>query len=191
MFIRWGLLAFIQFILMIINAVFSPIISLFISRAGYLPEWLSYFQTTDAPAIGDESFHQNEMSWTAAYPKFLSNYICGIAWAIRNPAYGFADRAGFIINNPHSFTTTRKSGLPDIDVGETSAVVGSVFRTLINGDGKKYFEYRRVGRWNANYVWYIQIGWSIPELSFVNGERCHLCVYIRPRILSKLKQEQL
>lgn len=180
MITRWLFLAIVQVILMIIHVLFSPIICLFI-RHGMLPWWLKVFQTPDALAIGDLSFHQREMAWTNKLPRWLGNYICGIAWAIRNPAYGFADMAGFIIDNPYGYKTTRENSQPEIDVGEGSAVEGCVYRTIYNGDGLKYFEYRKVKKWFFGDVYFfVQLGWSIPTVVYINGERRHLCVYIRP-----------
>jgi hypothetical protein len=180
MMTRWLFLAIIQVILMIIHAVFSMIICLFIHH-GMLPWWLRVFQTPDALAIGDQSFHENEMAWTKGLPLWLQNYICGMAGAIRNPAYGFADMAGVVFDKPSCFTTTAQPGKPDIDVGDHSTF-GEVYRTVFNGDGKEYFEFRLAGKWSASLAWYIQLGWSLPADGQFDQSRRHLCVYVRPFI---------
>ena len=167
---------------MIINAVFSPVICLFLTEDGYLPSWLSWFQTPDNPAIGDDMFHRKEMSWTK------SHYLYGIFWAIRNPAYGFADTCGFLVKGP---ATTSSVGTEGIDIGRdestglATATFGSVYRTLRNGDGKNYFEWRVAGKWNNDLAWLIQLGWSLHPPVLADNSTHNLCVYIRPFISLK------
>lgn len=164
---------------MIVNVIFSPIICLFINKDGYLPSWLSWFQTQDNPAIGDKMFHDREMSWTQ------SNYLRGIFWAIRNPAYGFMSENGLTVWNVHSYI----SNGPDVDIGDFGYILGSVYRTCTNND-KEYFNYKSAGKWNDNFGWMVEFGWSLKDIHReVNGSNRRLCVDIRPRISLKLGGE--
>lgn len=184
MFDRYIFLAIANVILMVINALGSPLIALFISRSGYLPWWLSWFQTDDNPATGDDMFKRNQMAWTLNLWPWWARYFQGIFWAIRNPAYGFSSRYGMPVFNAHSCT---ESGTPNIDIGRdevTGAAVytlGHVYRTAINGDGVKFFEFKAAGRWTANYAWMVQFGWNLAPV-LRNGEVRNLYVGVRPRV---------
>jgi len=184
MFIKWSLLAFIQIVLMVLNVILTPIMSVYLIWNDNLPKTLSYFQTSDAPAIGDEMFYNKEMAFTHKLPVWLSRYIRGIAWAIRNPAYGFADTAGVVLKNAHDKVLV---GPEMVDIGRDEITglpityFGKSIRTLTNGDGNKYFEYRHAGKWNNKLAWFIQLGWSLSN-DTEDGSIKHLCVYIRPFI---------
>jgi len=177
MILRYLILAIPQVFLMLFSALTGWItIAPFVKSDGHLPYPLRYwFEPTDSPAIGDEMYLANEGAWAMKYPQWLRNYMLCYLWScLRNPAYGFADMAGFDLYNPHDFDIT---GNPNIDVGDSGAVIGSLYRTVVNGDYREYFEYRKIFRWNSSYVCFIQLGWS---LSSIEEGRKHLCVYIRP-----------
>lgn len=196
-FLRWSQLALLVAFLMLVNAVFSPLICLFLNKEGYLPFFLKVFQTDDNPAIGDESFHQKEMSWVdpfianklhitnTAIAGWLSRYIRGIFWAIRNPAYGIAAMLGFkVVKTDYKVELT---GTPNVDVGVDEATgkklytLGSSFATMTDDNGKVYFEYRKVAMRKDGYVYFIQLGWNIAP-PFVLGTTRNLCLYIRPKV---------
>lgn len=64
----------------------SPILPLFCRADGYLPNWLKYFQTQDAPL---------DAGWKDGYFPFVGTptgwalYYLRMQWLWRNPAYGF------------------------------------------------------------------------------------------------------
>lgn len=182
MILRYLTIAIIQIALMLYSALTGWItIAPFIKSDGHLPYPLRYlFEPTDSPAIGDEMYLSNEGKWAMEYPAWIRNYMLCYLWScLRNPTYGFADLAGFNLYNPTQITFTGTNG---VDVGDAGVVIGSSLATLVNGDGKKYFEYRKIFRWNSSCVCYIQLGWSISNLEAC---RKHLCVYIRPFIAIK------
>jgi hypothetical protein len=174
---RYIFLAVIQVILMLYSVLTGWVtIAPFIKSDGHLPYPLRYwFEPTDSPAIGDDAYLSNEGAWTMKYPQWIRNYMLCYLWScLRNPAYGFANQAGFDLLDPTNFISV---GNPNIDVGDSGAITGSVYRTLTNGDGRLYFEYRKIFRWSSSLVCYIQLGWSLSSLE---PGRKHLCVYIRP-----------
>ena len=69
----------------LIAYVLSPVLPLF-AKDGWLPSWLSWFQTPDASINGDSG-------WTdaAKHPwiNSLPVYFRQVFWLIRNPSYGF------------------------------------------------------------------------------------------------------
>ena len=179
MIIRYLTISIIQVVLMLYSALTGWItIATFVKSDGHLPYPLRYlFEPTDSRAVGDGEYITNEGLWTMSYPVWLRNYMLCYLWScLRNPAYGFANLAGFDLYNT---TQVSFKGESNIDVGWDGAVIGSSLTTLLNGDGKKYFEYRKIFRWNSSYVCFIQLGWSLSSLE---AGRKHLCVYIRPWI---------
>ena len=182
MILRYLTVSIIQVLLMAFQWVFSFLIALSVTRDGHLRFFPSLFEPTDSLAIGDQMYWDNEMAHTKSWPWWIRNYWLALNWGMRNPAYGYANLAACTMKGANDFYSTMPVSGPDIDTGDYGTVVGAVYREVINGDGKKYFEYRRIGRysWSKNLVWYIQLGWSIPRDSLVDGNKCHLCVYIRP-----------
>ena len=61
----------------------APILPLFALNRDTLPQYLSWFQTPDAPLDGDSGF-QRVATWIK--PKYLRR----VMWLWRNPAYGFS-----------------------------------------------------------------------------------------------------
>jgi hypothetical protein len=167
-------------LLMAVQMVFSPLIAAFVRSDGHLPKWLSWFEPTDTPAIGDENFHNNQMSWTK------SNYLYAMFWGWRNPAYGFSAKCGIKVDAPQYYT---QSGQYKVDIGRNQltgdaiVLLGSLYRTVYN-QGTRYWQYRRAGAWSKNYGWMIELGWNL-ELPFTDGEVRSLHIYIRPRISLK------
>ena len=176
MILRYLTLSIIQVFLMLVQFFFSWLIALSVTRKGHLRLLPSLFEPTDSLAIGDRAYWDNEMAYCMDWPLWIRNYWLALNWGMRNPAYGFANLAGFDLYNPIQVSFKGES---NIDVGWDGAVIGTSLTTLINGDGKKYFEYRKIFRWNSSYVCFIQLGWSLSSLE---AGRKHLCVYIRPFI---------
>jgi hypothetical protein len=178
MILRYLILATLQVILMAFQWIFSFLIALSVTRDGHLRFFPSIFEPTDSLAIGDRMYWDNEMAYTKNWPFWIRQYWLALNWGMRNPAYGFANLASFTIKECFTFTTTCKE-LPDIDLGEGGAVIGEVTRSIVNGDGKKYFEYRSIKMYSKTNCYYIQVGWSIPFDGGKVGDKCHLCVYFR------------
>lgn len=178
MYIKWFVLAILTLPVMLVNAICSPVISLFIDKHGNLPYWLSWFQTDDAPAYGDKMFQDREMAYTKNLPDWLSRYIRGIAWAIRNPAYGFMSSCGIRVNEITEYQTSGK----EIDIGDGGYNLGTVFRTCRN-NGIKYFNFKAANKWNDKYGWMIEFGWTLNNVDKeLDGVVRRLAIDIRPLI---------
>jgi hypothetical protein len=179
MIIRYLSLSVIQVFLMAFQWVFSYFIARTVDKDGHYPWYFKWFEPKDSLATGDEMYWNNEMAYCLNWPEPQRSYERAFNWGQRNPACGFASVAGFTIKSPAMFTTNRTES-PDIDIGEAGVTVGSVYRILTNGDSKKYFEYRKIFPSLFGTYFYIQLGWSIPTLVREEGDKCHLCFYIRP-----------
>jgi len=185
MIIKYVFLAVCGILLQILHVLHSPLLMLFLNKDGYLPKIFSWFQTEDAPAIGDQMFADREMAWTKKYPTWLSNYLRGLFWAIRNPAYGYMAAYGITVDK----ITDYKSSGPEIDIGDGGYTLGEVTRTCKN-NGVKYFDFKKAGKWNSNYGWMIQFGWSLNNIeTATKGTNRRLCIDVRPRISLKVGGE--
>ena len=165
MILRYLILSIIQVFLMLVQFCFSWLIALSVTKEGHLRFLPSLFEPTDSLAIGDRAYWDNEMSYCMDWPQWIRNYWLALNWGMRNPAYGFADMAAVTLKYAHDFTSF---GDPSVDVGIITTP-GAVYRTIINGDGKKYFEYRFVRINSAKSAFYIQLGWSISTIDRSNG----------------------
>jgi hypothetical protein len=102
MILRYLFLSIIQVLLMLVQFFFSWLIALSVTKDGHLRLLPPLFEPTDSLAIGDRAYWDNEMSYCMGWPISIRNYWLALNWGVRNPAYGFADMAGFTINNAHS-----------------------------------------------------------------------------------------
>ena len=154
--LKWILLVIVGLLVTIIHFVFSPVIALFVNNTGYLPSWLSWFQTSDNPAIGDQMFHDNQMAWTK------SKYLYAVFWAMRNPGYGYDHWAGADITSPTYYAIDGNDYVCiDKVPGEpTRLIEGYVSRRVTTG-GKKYFQFRLIKRWSKTRVMRLSFGWDL------------------------------
>jgi hypothetical protein len=147
---KWLVLSLAGLSLTILTVLLSPLLALTISTEGYLPAWLSWFQTPDAPAIGDKGFQETQMSWTT------NKYIYALFWLCRNPAYGFD-------YNILSFSVLKGFNLKSFGnpkVSNSPLVEGWCFRKLVQGT-KTYFQFYYVKTWSANYCIRLNFGWKL------------------------------
>lgn len=164
MYIRYIALVIPLPFVMVLNVVLSPILPLFI-RAGYLPNWLSWFAPADSPAWGDIDYHKREMAWANWMPNVMFLYVASVCFMCRNAGYGYDHWAG----------VTVKEGFTLIEDEDCSANIsrdehrivwgteGTYHRKLINGDWKEYFEYCTVFR--RGDIWYrFQFGWHLHTI---------------------------
>jgi hypothetical protein len=162
---------------MILAVALSPFTAIFVNSEGYLPRCFAWLTTPDNPSIGDQSYGNNEMAWTATYPRWISYYIRCVSWNCRNPALGFSYVAGLTVGNDFSYSV---SGNERVDIGVWGATFGSVKRHLVN-DGKTYFDYKWVWQWNSGYGAMFRMGWNL-EPTLIAGLRRALVIDFRPRI---------
>lgn len=69
--------------------VFAPFVALFAGRDGWLPDWLSWWQTPDNPIDGDSGWKTEHWQWRFKLPGWLATYVGRVGWLWRNTAYGW------------------------------------------------------------------------------------------------------
>lgn len=86
MYLRYAVLTAVQLLFTGLSYVLAPVVALFCKADGYLPTWLAWFQTQDAPL---------DAGWQDGYfsapltPTGLRLWWLRVRWLWRNPAYGF------------------------------------------------------------------------------------------------------
>jgi hypothetical protein len=84
----WFLHAPLSLLVTLTGILFAPLLALCVQKSDYLPGWLSWYQTPDAPAIGDAAYRSNQMKG------ITSRWWIATCWLARNPAYGFDHLVG-------------------------------------------------------------------------------------------------
>lgn len=83
----YGLLTVVNLVFTALAYVLAPVVALFTGANGYLPNWLCWFQTQDAPL--DAGWRDGYFGTFTTPPTGLSLYWLRVRWLWRNPAYGF------------------------------------------------------------------------------------------------------
>ena len=83
-YLKWALLIAPSLFMAVVGRILAPVLPFFVQADGYLPLWLSWFQTPDNPADGDEA-HWERHPGTGAW----DTYKRRTAWFWRNVCYGF------------------------------------------------------------------------------------------------------
>lgn len=185
---RYLILAILNIILMLVSAIFSPVIALFAKSDGTYPAWLYWaFGTRDCPVWGDDRYLEQDMAWVKQFEQeqWLQRYILTVAWNCRNPAYSFSQyTAAVVILNPINYS---QKGDSYVDIGynvsdrKARLNLGTQLRR-VESDGRSYFEYVKAARWgNTNWGYMVNFGWNLEAIENRNKLRC-LNVGIRPLI---------
>ena len=154
-YLIWALLTFPSLIMAIAGRLLAPILPLFCNANGWLPDWLSWFQTPDNSCDGDAGHR-------ARWPKdgFFWTYCRRVAWLLRNVAYGFdIDVLGKWVEPKDQITVI---GNPDI--GDLSGISGTCYRELIH-EGKfiafQWFYVRHYSIFSFHKCIRIGLGWKL------------------------------
>ena len=154
--------------------VFADVIALGIKKDGRLIWPLRWAATADNKAIGDKAFNENQFPLLNKNTWWGRVRLCA-HWTRRNPAYWCDYMLGFTLIEGFKYT---EEGQVEANIGRHSdgtvyGTEGEYHKTLINGDGRKYFEHCRVwfdGTWHRR-----QQGWALHTLRLDTlGTRRHL-----------------
>ena len=168
MYLKWLLYLPASLIFDVVGRVLTPVVVLFADESGWLPQWLSWFQTPDNSIDGDAGHFER---WGDS-DKPLRRFVRRVAWLWRNCGYGF--NISIIGFKPQSGDVKQVFGDPT--VGDTSGVSG-VCRWTVYRDGKAVaFQYYRVRHYRIFGVWKcVRIGagwkvWGEPGAGSVYGQ---------------------
>jgi hypothetical protein len=163
----------------IIAKLLNPVVVLFATEEGYLPWWLSYFETTDNSLDGDSGWVENHL-WFGdkgrAYGGGIKRYINRVRWLMRNTGMGFSEKVlGGIAMQDMLYTATG-----DEATGNRPLHNGWVFRTITNANGKgTYWCFYYVKSWNSTMCIRILLGWKIWQYPIV-GKKLQFTLNFNP-----------
>lgn len=166
--LKWVLLSITGMVVTALAMLLAPVLPFFVQPDGYLPGWLSWFQTPDNPAFGDRQFHDTQMSWTRC------KYLWTVFWLWRNPAYGF-DAAVLCTQVLDGFVYV-SSG--DELVSNMPLHNGWVFRKVLVGN-TTYWQLYIVHGWSDVKCLRINLGWKLWG-SLKAGQTRPLVISINP-----------
>lgn len=167
MYLRWLCYLPLSLAMKILCLLFADIIALFADKSGWLPDWLSWFQTLDNSLDGDLNFKENAAPYTGSNVVQLSKYETWrnrSAWIRRNSAYGFKINViGFHVDSAAIY----KAHGNDL-VSDRPLSTGYVLRTRTNPNGSKCFQFYAVYKWHPKFCLRIMAGWKIWGANNVN-----------------------
>lgn len=138
----------------LIGLVVAPIVSLSVSKDGYLPDWLSWFETPDSNMFGlygDAGFY-NEYQDLTHMP--LGRWWVCTLWQWRNTAQGFSTFALGVDEHDLIIDKYRRTGEGDLI---------KYFVTVKDLSGKiRAFEFKGAFKWpglNLRFRW--RLGWKL------------------------------
>lgn len=154
-FLWWAVLLLPSLFMAVFGRLIAPVLPIFCDEDGWLPDWLSWFQTPDNSCDGDaghlERWPRDGFFWT---------YARRVAWLLRNVAYGFDIQVlGRWVEPTDQITV---EGNPEI--GDLSGISGICYRELFH-DGKRtafqWFYVRHYSLFGLNKCVRIGFGWKL------------------------------
>lgn len=154
--VRWIAYTPISLIFAVVGRLLAPILALFCDKEGWLPSWLSWFQTPDNSCDGDEGHRErwplDGIFWT---------YARRVAWLLRNVSYGFDIQVlGVEIKETD---TINVSGNPNI--GDMSGISGKCFWLALRDEKPIAFQWMYVKHYKLFWKWpkcvRIGLGWKL------------------------------
>ena len=159
MYLKYILLVLVDLTVSFLNFFRAPVVVLAADDSGYLPAWLSWFQTPDDSLdhdYGDKRFPGLQTGWRRWYSR--------VAWLYRNSMYGFAINVLGAKTRATDVLQTRG------DVLTSNCPIHSGWlRYDLYRDGKRiHFQFYYVKQWAANRCIRINLGWKL--WTFAEGE---------------------
>lgn len=156
--LKYILLVIVSLIAKLLNYPLALIVVLFVKKDGYLPNWLSWFQTPDNPLSGDNGWYYEHWQWRFKLPRWLCNYVGRVGWLWRNSMYGFAiDVLGIVGESNDTLVTVGNT-----KVSNRPMVPGMVKRYIVRGDKVIAFQWYYVKPWkNGKRCIRINLGWKL------------------------------
>lgn len=121
-----------QLVFTVIAYALAPAVALFCKDDGYLPEWLAWFQTFDAPL---------DAGVRDGYPGFDpkdSKWWNRTKWLWRNPAYGFCYWVCGISFEPNRWVVTKYIKHPDGSTDFEAKCLDDGHFNKMTADGYKF-----------------------------------------------------
>lgn len=156
MYLRYFLLATLSILGKVLNLPLAPLVVLFASEEGWLPKWLSWFQTPDNSLEGDRGWKTEHRPFKVVNSRF-KRWWNRTRWLHRNSMYGFAISVlGADLSKAETVLIT---GNPK--VSNRPLVEGLVIRRVYLNGKPRYFQWYYVKRWSKTRCIRINLGWKL------------------------------
>lgn len=167
----------VSLIMSLLNYPLAPLVVLFADENGWLPHWLSWFQTPDNSLDGDNGW-QTEHRWFKGHTlvdQGWRRWVNRFRWLWRNSMHGFEQGVlGFTPEPLHYYFHQGNQ-----NVSNRPICNGLVTRDVTNPDGRAAFQLYLVWAWSPKYCLRINLGWKLWQ-NPVAGKRCQHVVSINP-----------
>lgn len=136
-----------------------PFLKCFSQIDGYLPGWLSWFQTPDNSLDGDNGWKTEHWPYATKYPNsFFWKYLGRMLWLIRNPGYGFEwiGPIGAKVSPEMEILATGNPNVRNRPNGQSGLYLVALF-----GE-HTYWQLTWVVQYgSSNYCFYLTLGWKV------------------------------
>lgn len=150
-YLKWALMVPVSVLATVIGFLIAPILPFF-AKNGWLPKWLSWFQTPDNSLYGDDGWKTEHWMWRYKLPAGLATYVGMVGWLWRNPAYGFG--CVYMTGDPIIATFIGNEQVNDDPLFEGSILVRS----------QNLFQFVWCKKITATKCLYFVFGWNIKGL---------------------------
>ncbi len=159
MYVSYFFVTVLQLLFTLLAYLLSPILPIFTQSTGYLPGWLTWFQTPDASL--DAGWQDGYFTVTGT-PTGISLWWLRMRWLWRNPAYGFCVAIGAAYD-PADWV---------IDTLTLAAPGGPI--TLLKAHTKdgRHFAYTTASGWKLGYKLWWAMDASGNLLPAVPASKC-------------------
>lgn len=173
-YLKWALLVPANYFMAIAGRIVSPFVVPFASVDGWLPGWLSWFQTPDNSLDGDEGWKFEHMQWRFRFPQIISTYLGRVGWLWRNNLYGYSINVmGATVLSTDTLFVTGDSATSD-----SPAHSGSVKRELYRDGELVYWQWYFVYVYGGRCL-RINTGWKLWGFNGTD-KNIQYTVYINP-----------
>ena len=156
---KWLLFVPVVYLAAIVGRLLAPFVVLFSSSEGWLPSWLSWFQTPDYSLVGDGGWQKEHWQFRKKLPQSLSIYVGRVGWLWRNNMYGFdIDVLGANVLSTDTLVVTG-----DVLTSDRPAHSGTVRREIYREGKLIYFQVYTIKvykRW-PNRCFRTNSGWKL------------------------------
>ena len=163
MYIKWAVLALLDWVLLITIPIAAPIIAAFTREQPYgnhIYTWGWIWGTHDNPPQGDEGFVRKRALFVGVTTGF-KGYLNRIHWMIRNPLYGYAKYCSIKYDADAELTFI---GNPNIS--DKYKVPGWYFAKYMRNGKLLGFEFYCVLPWCKTRDLRMRLGWKMMTSKF-------------------------
>jgi hypothetical protein len=160
----------------VLNYFLAPLVVLFANTDGWLPSWLSWFQTPDNSLDGDTGWLVEHWQWRHKLPAPLARYIGRVGWLWRNSLYGFKIDVLGVQLGPYFYYQHKGNQ----SVSDNPYTPGWVYRTIRTADeGQIAFQFYLIAPTLPGKCLRVGAGWKLWQNPKV-GDRLQLFLTFNP-----------